>query len=706
MGEGSDFVGLVAAAGDTTGIDAVTGVEGVASSSVPTEGWTLGLTADQTELTAGQTVDVSSVTNQDVGDTSGRYVQYIFDAITDTVVKTCATGTVCDVSNHLYKPGEAPYVGFDFLSSIAAPGATNLEDRVDLQASSDVVEVDSAPWTLNMEETGDNQFTVTSNQDVGKTGGQFGIYLYSGDTNEIEDHCFSGTSCVLTASIPSSTGYYALVDSRSDPADEFDTLVGASYVFTPALPVGPDLQGETTSGSNLSEGPCACQYADPIDSADGDFVESDTDLLIPGVGPVFEIARSYDSGNSFFDGPFGFGWSPNFGATLKPTIAGTESNPLPLQIQVVQENGSTVLFTRHGASTYVALKRVHATLGYDASSATWSFLRRGTETLTFDSTYQLLATLDSNNNQVALTYDDANHVVAITASGGRTFTLTWTGNHVTSIEDSAGRTVTYGYNGAGELTSVTDPDVNTTAYRYDALHEVTSVTRPLGGTTTNDYNSIGEVTSQTDPLGRVTSFDYSLDEASYGSQPIETTTITSPGGSKIQDIYTDGVLTSSEIAYGTSSAAKTTYTYDSEDERTKVADPSGHTTTYTYDTNGNVLEVRDPLGHKTVNTYDAYNDLLTSTNPLGVETVFTYDVDQNLATQTIDPGADQRETQWGYFRAGTIATITDPLGGVTTLTYNNAGQQLTETDPDHRVTSTVYDAAGRVKRPGFDAASF
>ena len=49
-------------------------------------------------------------------------------------------------------------------------------------------------------------------------------------------------------------------------------------------------------------------------------------------------------------------------------------------------------------------------------------------------------------------------------------------------------------------------------------------------------------------------------------------------------------------------------------------------------------------------------------------------------------------------------SVTDPLGRVTTATYDPAGRQLSQTDPDGHTTTWAYDAAGREASTSVDGA--
>jgi RHS repeat-associated protein len=459
--------------------------------------------------------------------------------------------------------------------------------------------------------------------------------------------------------------------------------IDSSMVYDPSfMQTWP---GETVGEKNLSEKLCQCFSGDPIDTATGEFFLDATDISIPGVGPQVDVARSYSSTNAAVDGPFGNGWSPSFAAHLAVLTPGTDGSD-PALVQVTQENGSTVEFSLDVNGNYVAPPRVMASLDYDQYdvAATWTFTRQATDVMTFDGDGNLASTADVNGNTLDYSYVGSN-LSSITASGGRTLSLTWDSGHVTAVSDSAGRTVSYGYDGDGNLISATAVDGAVTSYGYDSNHYLTTTTSPDGGVTTNTYDSSRRVTSQSDALGRVTTISYD------GSPSAMTTTTTLPGGSEKVETYTNGLLTSSTAAAGTSAAATTSYAYDDADNLVKTTDPMGHSTTFSYDGNGNKLTQEDPIRHKTTWTYNDFNEVTSQTDPLGRVTTTVYDDNGNMLSTTSPTG---RVQQWTYNPDGTVATSTDGRSHTTTYGYNGAGQPTSTTDPDHRTTSTTYNAAG------------
>jgi RHS repeat-associated protein len=114
------------------------------------------------------------------------------------------------------------------------------------------------------------------------------------------------------------------------------------------------------------------------------------------------------------------------------------------------------------------------------------------------------------------------------------------------------------------------------------------------------------------------------------------------------------------------------------------------TTTHTYDTNGNLTQrvVTTPQGSRTWlwSGYDAYGRAATMTDPRGKITAYSY-----------YPNTAAQNTALANSR-GMLASITNALGHVTTITaYNAHGQPLSMTDANGLTTAMTYDARMRLK---------
>src|SRR5262249_17245053 len=129
--------------------------------------------------------------------------------------------------------------------------------------------------------------------------------------------------------------------------------------------------------------PCAVKalagiFGLPVNAESGNFFHTFTDVSIAGRSYPLAVVRTYNSRNASTNGPFGYGWSYNYGTSL--SCSGTTAT-------ITQENGGTVTFTTSGScssGTWTPSDPYTiATLSY--SGGTWTFKRHNQDTYTFNS---------------------------------------------------------------------------------------------------------------------------------------------------------------------------------------------------------------------------------------------------------------------------------------------------------------------------------
>lgn len=467
-------------------------------------------------------------------------------------------------------------------------------------------------------------------------------------------------------------------------------------------------------------------FGSPVDTETGNMYDTQTDLALPGRGVPLVVTRTYNSLAAGTDGPFGYGWSTNIGASLQlPTTITTGST-----ITLVEENGAQTVFTYNGTA-WTAPPRVIAKLT-ENTDGTWKLVRQATQVLTFSSTGQLRSTTDLNGHGLTYHYSGT-QLTSISDAAGRSLTIKWTGTqsnaNIASVTDTnvtPNRVVTYSYDSAGDLTDVHDVNGGDTHFTY-LNHQMTVMSDPKCTATkgcpgiVTHYNASNQVDYQTDQLGRKTMFYYYGDPNSPNGG---STLVVDPKQNETLEIYQFGFKVAETKGYGTTSAATTNYLYDPNTlQATQITDPNGNTTYLTYDANGNLLTKTDPLGRTTSYTYNPLNETATSTDPNGVKTTNTYDGTGNLTkvsnlcstcanpiTQTTSYTVCEtttcsangttyllgdtesmtdpliKTTKYAYDTYGDLISITDPKGDISTVTYNADGWKLTSVSPRGNVT--------------------
>lgn len=700
--------------------------------------WKVLLNTDVTQVTVGHGAVLTAVSNYDVG--YAGYSIVFFDQTTGQQLGYCTGGMVCRLE--VYIPGGPAHT---FFAAIGVHSTTY--PLPSLQATSNAVTIDHAPWAVSLDyDSAASQLVATTNQDF--TSSPYAMQIFNADDGGLFFTCHANP-CRANVASPDAH-YVALIDSFST------SLAGAANVQARSgVVLAP------TGGPTGDDGNCQCAAADPVNTATGMLHETAVDLSVPERGPALMIGRSYLEQEASAWSPMGYGWRPSSAAHLRFNAPGSYGRPVALvngdasptpgdatgvnvqppgfngtthptgelvspagslilgggtdtpppddaqirvgyanllyslqynvvtSIQLVDEQGARLTFEPGGNGQFTALSNVVASLRHN-TDGTWTLTRGHRETLVFNPLGWLLTDSDNHGNSLVFSYDSNGRLATETDDAGRALTYTYDGNgRVTAVADSAGRTASYSYNAAGELASATDPSGATTQYGYDGSHRLLTITDPRQHTTTNTFDTLGHVTQQVDRAGRTTGFAYT-----FGST--DTTTVTEPNGSTTVMTYDDGELTSLTRAQGTPQQGTWSYAYDPTTfQATSVTDPLQHHWTFTYDADGNRLSATDPLNHNESWTYNGFDEPLTHVDRNGVTTTMTYDASGNLlsASTPLNGSPDSRVVTYHYddtAHPDDITSITDARGRTSQFSYDTYGEISSATDPDGHETTYDY----------------
>lgn len=333
----------------------------------------------------------------------------------------------------------------------------------------------------------------------------------------------------------------------------------------------------------------------------------------------------------------------------------------------------------------------------DAGRVTKQTDALGADTL-FDYTSvanSVLVTEPPNNlagaNKTLYTYDANGNLVSEThgygSSGAATWSFTYnatTGTPLTVTDPNSHVTSTT-YDAFGNrLTSTDGLGVgHTTTWTYDALNDVLTVTDPNNVTTTFTYDAAGNVTSSSTPLvgsspaqNQATIF-WHTDSA----HPGDVITITDPAGQNTGMTY--DANTGDLLSVTSPTNDKTTYTYDSLGRRLTMVSPEGNKAGGT------------PAQYTTTYAPNAFGDPLAVTDPLGHVTTTTYDADRNV--QTVKDAKNQTTT-YVYDDEDRLTSVQRADTPQTTLgtAYWPDGSMKSQTDGAGKVTNYTYDEQGRL----------
>ncbi|MEG5045908.1 putative Ig domain-containing protein [Microcoleus sp. B4-C1] len=254
-------------------------------------------------------------------------------------------------------------------------------------------------------------------------------------------------------------------------------------------------------------------------------------------------------------------------------------------------------------------------------------------------------------------------------------------DYPTEITDIGGNDRDFTYDQFGRLKTATDLGNNIYTYTYgeDGLALIESPDSVTSSGTIKEklryeYDDLGN-------LKKVIYGDGTFKQMTYRSTDNRLGTATLPSGETI------------------------TYEYNSagmvESETTKTA--AGLVTsivTYTYGNGGNIKTVKSGNDITTYH-YDSLTGALSGINyPDGSGIAYTYDLLGRVKGQTEWASASGARyvTSYGYDAFGNLATVTDPVSGVTQMVYDDANRLKQRILPDGKVTTTYeYDGLDRVK---------
>ena len=152
------------------------------------------------------------------------------------------------------------------------------------------------------------------------------------------------------------------------------------------------------------------------------------------------------------------------------------------------------------------------------------------------------------------------------------------------------------------------------------------------------------------------------------------------------------------------------YTYDVLGNMTSATDVYG-TTNYSYDTYGNLTSVSYPDGTTEGFTYDAENQVKTSTDRYGKTNTYSYDAAGYLTAITYSNGTAKT---YAYDACNRVTSVKLPSGAIKTYGYDSIGRNTSVTDDDGNTTSYKYnsqnlissmtDASGNTYSFSYDSA--
>ncbi|MFN0057821.1 MAG: RHS repeat-associated core domain-containing protein, partial [Planctomycetota bacterium] len=332
-----------------------------------------------------------------------------------------------------------------------------------------------------------------------------------------------------------------------------------------------------------------------------------------------------------------------------------------------------------------------------------------------------------------------NLLTSVTSPTGFVFTLAYQSGRLATITDSAGRTTLFQINAAGNLISTTNPEGTPHTFAYDADHLMVSQTGPRGERSEYDYSNGRVVAARSFDTDGVTllrerEFAPSVLRGEAGvaiAQGQGTILNPIPVVPDNIDIMVDGrgVVHLHEIdGFGNpirvaDGGGETLFTYDALRRRTSRTLPNGARTEYVYDAAGRVSLLRelnpaaqvyatmlreyagtggrmsrevDAEGRERRYEYDTLGRLVRAIDALQGDVLFFYENPAlpSMPTRTVRGTAT---VTIAYDAHGNLASVTDPLGHVTTYSHSAANGLLESLATEEgRAVDVVYDLMNRI----------
>lgn len=278
-----------------------------------------------------------------------------------------------------------------------------------------------------------------------------------------------------------------------------------------------------------------------------------------------------------------------------------------------------------------------------------------------------------------------------------------------SMRDRYGNTIRYtrtnssarGY--YGNITQLTGSNGRWIQFTYDSGNRITSAQDNLGRTVSYTYDSYGRLITVSNPAGGVTTYGWGTCTGSQASCTWLQTITDARGNVRLTNAFdTNGRVSQQTLAGGAS--YQVAYTLDTNGKVTQadITNPRGDVTRKMF-TNGYTVSTVRALGaseqRTTTITRDSSSNLIQSlTDPLGRVTTFSYDSRGNTTSVTRLSGtANAVTTTYTYDPTfSQVTSITDPLSHTTSFGRDSLGNLVTITDPLGHQTSMTYTSAGQV----------
>lgn len=203
-------------------------------------------------------------------------------------------------------------------------------------------------------------------------------------------------------------------------------------------------------------------------------------------------------------------------------------------------------------------------------------------------------------------------------------------------------------------------------FLFNTSGQLTQIKPRFRPATTLAYTS-GKLSSITDSAGRTVTLTYNV------ASPALIERVTLPDARYVEYAYTGSRLSS-------------------------VRDARGMSWTLAYDTNGRLKSIQDPVGRYELQDvlYDAQGRVTSEEDGVGEALVYGYTTSGAYELTTVTPPG-RGATVYKHLK-NLLISVTDPLGRITSYTYDGMARKATETDGRGNTRRFHYDQYGNLIR--------
>jgi RHS repeat-associated protein len=474
---------------------------------------------------------------------------------------------------------------------------------------------------------------------------------------------------------------------------------------------GPTATSPSQALGDPSSLPGACRCPYPINIGTGNMFETAEDYSTGGPNPL-TFRRYYNSlaAPTAFTARLGKNWRSNYDRYL---------NIAASSVIAERADGQQVRFTLNGG---VWTPDTDIDLALTDGGFTWTLTDHEDNVETYATSTGLLLTIRARNGFVqTLQYDTNNQLIAVVDSFARQMMFAYSGGLLESVSTPDGLLLTYGFSGSGGssvLTSVGFSTTPPTSVTY--LYENAALPATLTGIV--DENGARYLSWSYDSTGRV------LTSSLGNGANITTIVYNDTDGSRTatnalgeQELFKFATLQSvpkvieiDRLASATTTAATSTFSYDSNGYTARSVDWNGNITEYMHDVHGQPISVDEGAGSSqtriTTITYHPTFHLPLQIVTAGLTTNFSYDASGELLTKTLldtttssspYPTSGQTRTwtyTWSNFLETSVQSPRTDVTSLTKFTYDSIGALTLVTNSFNQTIQVTAHLPGGLPR--------